>query len=93
MLDDDTDVSADDVKRHFESDWPTFVPLKPEFMKYKDQVYWGRTDKRPDAPYEVELEPDLIRALEAAQEVSNVLFTPWLLLFNTFTRTRTYWYG
>ena len=72
MINDDTSVSADDVKRHFESNWPTFVPLKPELMKYKDRVCWGRTDRRTDALWEVELDPDLIRALEAAQEVRNV---------------------
>jgi len=60
--DETVDLAADDVRVHFSSNWPIFVPLRPDYMKYKDEVRWGRTDKDRNAPNEIELNPDWVRA-------------------------------
>ena len=49
--------------------WPSFMPLNANFMKHKHIVHWGRTDRDPGAPLEVELNTDLISRLEAAHKV------------------------
>lgn len=61
-------VSVDDVKAHFSSKWPKFVSLNPDCMKYKDEVR-GRVDKGYNDVNEIELDPDLVRVVEAAPEV------------------------
>ena len=62
-------VSVDDIKAHFSSTWPTFVPMNPRFMRYKDELRWGRVGKGHDDGNEIELDPDLVRVVEAAPEV------------------------
>lgn len=62
-------LSEGDVKNYFNSNWPTFKPLHPSSMKFKDQILWGWTDKSTNAPNEIHLNSDLIRELEAAPEV------------------------
>src|SRR5882762_7026256 len=39
------DATTDDIKAHFESKWPRFVPLRPDHMKYKDEMHWGMVDE------------------------------------------------
>jgi hypothetical protein len=39
-------------------------------MKYKDEMHWGKVDKGPNAPSEIYLNPDLVRAVEEAPSVS-----------------------
>ena len=61
--------SDDIVKGILESSWPTFVPV-PERMANGDLgVIWGQTDKLTTVS-EIQLNPDLIVALENAPEVS-----------------------
>jgi len=62
-------VSVDDIKAHFSSTWPTFMPMNPEFMRYKDELHWGRVGKGHDDGNEIELDPGLVRVVEAAPEV------------------------
>jgi hypothetical protein len=66
-----THFSEESVKDQFSSNWPQFVPLNPGYMKYKDEIHWGRVEKDLGAPNEIELCPDLVRAVEAAPLVSN----------------------
>ena len=69
MLDDPArraHLSEDRVRNYFESTWPSFVAMNADYLKHKHLVHWGRTDRNPDAPREVELNPDLVRELEAA---------------------------
>ena len=71
LLDCDTHAcqSEGDVKDHFKFNWLAFKPLHPSCMRFKDEVCREGTDKSVEAPNEVELNPDLVRALEAAPEV------------------------
>lgn len=48
------DISVDDIEAHFLSTWPAFVPMDPVFMRYKDEVCWGRVDKECDDVNEIE---------------------------------------
>jgi hypothetical protein len=75
------DVSVNDVEVHFSSHWPRFVPLCPSYMKYKDEVHWGRVDKDYNAPNSIELNPDLVRAVEDAPDVRNIHLVSSLFLF------------
>jgi hypothetical protein len=56
------------VKDILESSWPTFVPLPEQFVDGHLGVIWGQTDKTTTP--EIQLNPDLIVALEKAPEVS-----------------------
>ncbi|KIM77720.1 hypothetical protein PILCRDRAFT_825164 [Piloderma croceum F 1598] len=77
------DVSVNDVEVHFSSHWPRFVPLCPSYMKYKDEVRWGRVDKDCNAPNNIELNPDLVRAVEDAPDHSDLLIYLMLILIVT----------
>ena len=65
-------LSEGDVQNHFNSNWPAFKPLHPSFMKSRDQIIWGWTDKSTKGPNETQLNPDLVRELEAAPEVCRI---------------------
>ena len=60
-------LSESDVMNHFNSNWPAFKPLHHSSMQ--DQILWAMMDKSPDSPNKIYLSPDLVRELEAAQEV------------------------
>jgi len=61
--------SDDIVKDILESSWPTFLPLPERMMNGHLGVIWAGTDKTTSAA-EIQLNPDLIVALEKAPEVS-----------------------
>lgn len=62
--------SDDIVKGILESSWPTFVPVPERMARNGDLgVTWGQTDKMTTVS-EIQLNPDLIVALENAPEVS-----------------------
>ena len=61
--------SDDVVKDILESSWPTFLPLPEEMMNGHLGVIWGQADKKTTAS-EIQLNPDLIVALEKAPAVS-----------------------
>ena len=58
------------VKDILEKSWPTFVPLPERTANGQLGVIWGQTDK-VTTDSEIQLNPDLIVALEKAPEVSN----------------------
>ena len=58
------------VKDILEKSWPTFVPLPERMANGQLGVIWGQTDK-VTTDSEIQLDPDLIVALEKAPEVSN----------------------
>ena len=58
------------VKDILEKSWPTFVPLPEQTANGQLGVIWGQTDK-VTTDSEIQLDPDLIVALEKAPEVSN----------------------
>jgi hypothetical protein len=78
-------LSEDRVRIYFESTWPSFVVMNADLMKHKHLVHWGRTDKSPDAPLEIELNPDMVRELEAAQEARDN-HVPYCSSVDTFIR-------
>jgi len=51
--------------------WPTFIPLLEQWMDSRNGVVWGNTEKSTIAS-EIQLNSDLIIALENAPEVSIV---------------------
>jgi len=51
--------------------WPNFVPLKYINRNDVTPVRWGNVDKHQSGPHEIELNGDLIAALEKAPSVSN----------------------
>ena len=66
------------VKDILESSWPTFIPLPERMANGRLGVIWGYTDKTTTAS-EIQLNPDLIVALENAPEVSEARVTLFLL--------------
>jgi hypothetical protein len=65
--------------------------MNADYLRHKHLVHWGTTDRSPDSPLEVELNQDLVRELEAAQEVKNNHFPRWSSV-DTFIRGRIYSY-
>ena len=61
--------SNDDVLDILFSSWPTLVPLPERMMDGHLGVIWGHTDKTTSES-ELQLNPDLVVALEMAPEVS-----------------------
>ena len=61
--------SDDIVKDILESSWPAFLPLPERMVNGNLGVIRGQTDKTTTAS-EIQLNPDLIVALEKAPEVS-----------------------
>jgi hypothetical protein len=57
------------VKAIIESSWPTCVPLPERLVNGRLGVIWGQTDKKTTAS-EIQVNPDLIVALEKAPKVS-----------------------
>src|SRR5260221_5900305 len=51
------------------SSWPTFIPLVEQYMSNPSTVVWAYVDKSSKA-LEVQLNPDLVSALENTPEVS-----------------------
>ena len=51
------------------SSWPTFIPLVEQYMSNPSTVVWGYVDKSSPA-LEVQLNPDLVSALEDTPKVS-----------------------
>ena len=63
--------SNDDILDILSLSWPTLVPLPERMMDGHLGVIWGHTDKTTSAS-ELQLNPDLVVAFEAAPEVSEV---------------------
>ena len=61
--------SIDAVKDIFSSSWPTFVPVPKHQADGHLGVIWSRAEKGTSMS-EVQLNPDLIEALEKASEVN-----------------------
>ena len=51
------------------SSWPIFIPLVEQHMSHPSTVVWGYVDKS-SSELEVQLNPDLVSALESTPEVS-----------------------
>jgi hypothetical protein len=64
------DLSVDELERHFESNWPAFVPLKGN-PTADNEIYWGKVERFRNAPNEISLNPDLVTAVEDAMGVRN----------------------
>ncbi|KIM74828.1 hypothetical protein PILCRDRAFT_827891 [Piloderma croceum F 1598] len=58
--------------------------MNPRFMRYKDELHWGRVGKGCDDGNEIELDPDLVRVVEAAPEGSDLLVYMMLILVTIF---------
>jgi hypothetical protein len=63
-------LSDDQVKSYLLSNWPTFVPRHSRLMDESGLVCWFWVDKTPNTPNQIELNPDLVDALETAPEVN-----------------------
>jgi len=72
----DTNLTVDEpsdstIIEIISSSWPTFIPLVEQYMSNPLTVVWGYVDKSSLA-LEVQLNPDLVSALEITPEVSLV---------------------
>jgi len=63
------DPSHSTIIKTISSSWPTFIPLVEQYMSNPSTVVWAYVDKSSPMP-EVQLNPDLVSALESAPEVS-----------------------
>jgi hypothetical protein len=75
MLDPENQIQDDHlnnakIQEAFET-WPNFVPMKYINRNVETPVHWGMVDKYQGCAHEIQLNGDLIEALEKAPSVSN----------------------